>query len=64
MAANEAATAVTPIPTPVPVPAPAGTSPAKNYKGFVAGIFSGIAKLSGACFTSNCRVSFAGKGTN
>jgi len=48
MAADEAGMAVTPSPSPVPVPVPAGTSPAKNYKGFVAGIFSGIAKLSGA----------------
>jgi len=33
---------------PAPAPVPAKT---KNYKGFVAGIFSGIAKLSGAFYT-------------
>jgi uncharacterized membrane protein YfcA len=30
---------------------PAEASPTKNYKGFVAGVFSGIAKLSGTCFS-------------
>lgn len=31
---------------PIPAPAPAPASANKNYKGFVAGVFSGIAKLS------------------
>lgn len=26
------------------------SAPAGNYKGFVAGVFSGISKLSGMCF--------------
>lgn len=50
--------ATAPVPVPVPVPVPGAPVPAttagaapgtnnKNYKGFVAGVFSGIAKLSG-----------------
>jgi len=34
-------------PAPAPGPAPALKKDNKNYKGFVAGVFSGIAKLSG-----------------
>lgn len=30
---------------------PASTGPKRNYKGFVAGVFSGIAKLSGMYFS-------------
>ncbi|KAK0752547.1 carrier protein YMC2 [Schizothecium vesticola] len=33
-------------PSPAPVPVPLPTPPPQNYKGFVAGIFSGIAKLA------------------
>lgn len=46
---NGAATAkatLEPTPTPAPTPAPVGKSK-KDYKGFVGGVFSGIAKLSG-----------------
>lgn len=32
---------------------PARNAQHKNYKGFVAGVFSGISKLSGAVMTSN-----------
>lgn len=39
-------TPLPPPPAPVPVPLPT-TPPTQNYKGFVAGIFSGIAKLAG-----------------
>lgn len=39
-------TLLPPPPAPVPIPLPT-TPPTQNYKGFVAGIFSGIAKLAG-----------------
>ena len=35
----------------------APSSKASNYKGFVAGVFSGIAKLSGKTFDAELRVS-------
>jgi solute carrier family 25 carnitine/acylcarnitine transporter 20/29 len=47
---------MTSAPAPLPVSAPSDTAdtapvnaqiPKSNYKGFVAGVFSGIAKLSG-----------------
>lgn len=48
--------AVAPLPVPgAPVAATAVAAPGtnnKNYKGFVAGVFSGIAKLSGAFSSS------------
>ncbi|KAK3328019.1 mitochondrial carrier domain-containing protein [Cercophora scortea] len=40
------ATATAPVPAQPQAPAPAPAPAAKNYKGFVAGVFSGIAKLS------------------
>lgn len=44
-----------------PTPAPAPTAGSKkDYKGFVAGVFSGITKLSGKLIYSNIFLNFCG----